>query len=77
MRRLVDEARGAARLNHDQQQYRSVMLIYARCVRAHGVPNMPDPDRRGHLDIGPGSGVDVSSPRFQAAYQVCKSRLSP
>ena len=58
-------------------QYRSVMLGYARCLRAHGVANMPDPDSRGHLDIGPGTDVDVNSPRFQAAYQVCKKDLSP
>jgi hypothetical protein len=58
-------------------QYRGAMLTYARCIRSHGVPNMPDPDSRGHLDIGPGTGVDVNSPRFEAAYQVCKSRLSP
>jgi hypothetical protein len=58
-------------------QYRSVMLVYARCIRAHGVSNMPDPDSRGHLDIGPGTGVDVDSPRFQAAYRACKSRLAP
>ena len=45
------------------QQYKSVMLTYARCIRAHGVPNMPDPDSRGHLDIGPGSGIEVNSPR--------------
>jgi hypothetical protein len=59
------------------QQYQSVMLKYARCIRAHGVANMPDPDSRGHLDIGPGSGIDVTSPRFEAAYRVCKSDLSP
>lgn len=58
-------------------QYRSAMLSYARCVRTHGVPNMPDPDSRGHLDIGPGTGVDVNSPKFEAAYQACKSKLSP
>ena len=58
-------------------QYRSVMLTYARCIRAHGVPNMPDPDSRGHLDIGPGADVDVKSPRFEAAYRVCRSKLSP
>ena len=58
-------------------QYRSLMLIYARCMRAHGASNVPDPDGRGHLDIGPGSDVDVNSPRFQAAYQVCKSKLAP
>jgi hypothetical protein len=59
------------------QQYKSVMLTYARCIRAHGVSNTPDPDSRGHLDIGPGSGVDVNSPTFEAAYQMCKSDLSP
>jgi hypothetical protein len=58
-------------------QYRSTMLIYARCIRAHGVSNMPDPDSRGHLDIGPGTDVDVNSPKFQSAFQACKSDLSP
>ncbi|HWB21663.1 MAG TPA: hypothetical protein VG652_02110 [Gaiellaceae bacterium] len=59
------------------QQYRSTMLIYAHCIRSHGVANFPDPDSRGHLDIGPGTAVDLNSPQFQAAYQACKSRLSP
>jgi hypothetical protein len=58
-------------------QYRSVMLIYARCMRAHGVSNMPDPDSHGRLHIGPGTDVDVNSPQFQAAFRVCKSKLSP
>jgi hypothetical protein len=58
-------------------QYRSTMLKYAGCMRAHAVSNMPDPDSRGHLNIGPGTDVDVNSPRFQTAFQVCKSKLSP
>lgn len=58
-------------------EYRSQMLTYARCIRTHGLPDMPDPDNRGHLDIGPGTGVDVDTPRFQAAYEACKSKLSP
>jgi hypothetical protein len=52
-------------------------VAFSRCMRAHGVSNMPDPDSRGHLDIGPDSGVAVNSPRFQDAYQICKSKLSP
>jgi hypothetical protein len=59
------------------EQQRSVMLRYARCMRTHGVSNMPDPDSRGHLDIGPGTDVAVNSPRFAAAFQICKSQLSP
>ncbi len=58
-------------------QYRSAMLVYARCIRRHGVANMPDPDNRGHLDIGPGTDVEIDSPAFQAAYQACKSKLAP
>ena len=58
-------------------QYRSVMLVYARCIRVHGVPNMPDPDNHGRLHIGPGTDVNVNSPKFRAAYQACKSKLSP
>jgi hypothetical protein len=59
------------------QRYRTVMLRYAACIRSHGVPTMPDPDSRGHLDIGPDTAVDVNGPVFQAAYRVCKKDLEP
>jgi hypothetical protein len=59
------------------QQYRNSMLIYARCMRAHGISNFPDPDSRGHLNIGPGTDVPVNTPQFQAAYRVCVPRQSP
>ena len=37
-----------------QQQARVVWLDYARCVRAHGFPNFPDPqvDSRGRASFG-------------------------
>jgi hypothetical protein len=53
-------------------------LAMARCMRAHGIPNFPDPQFRsgpgGRLGIaiGPGSGVDPSSPAFQAAARACQ-----
>jgi hypothetical protein len=59
------------------QQYRDSMLIYARCMRAHGISNFPDPDSRGHVNVGPGTGVDVNTPQFQAAYRVCVPRQPP
>jgi hypothetical protein len=59
------------------QQYRNSMLIYARCMRAHGISNFPDPDSRGSLDIGPGTDVKVNAPQFQAAYRVCLPKQSP
>jgi hypothetical protein len=57
-------------------QYRTVMLKYARCMRARGVSDFPDPDSRGRLAIGPGTDVPVNTPQFQTAFQVCKRNLS-
>jgi hypothetical protein len=54
-------------------------LAYSACIRAHGVPNFPDPQEsagKSKLVIGPGSGVDVNSPTFQAAMSACKA-LAP
>jgi hypothetical protein len=59
------------------QAYRSAMLVYARCMRTHGVSNMPDPDSHGRLAIGPGTGVEIDSPKFAAAFKACKSDLAP
>lgn len=41
---------------------------WARCLRTHGVPNFPDPDRRGAFDS---SKFDDGSPAFQAAAKAC------
>jgi hypothetical protein len=53
----------------------------SRCMRSHGVPNFPDPTFQtgpgGGVGIGirlsPGSGIDPSSPAFQAAQKECGS----
>lgn len=58
------------------QQYANSLLPYSRCMRAHGISNFPDPDSRGHLDVGPGTDVPVNTPQFQRAFQACKSKLS-
>ena len=46
-------------------------LAYARCMRANGVPNFPDPTRSG--EIPKEKIVDlVGSPVFTAAQQACR-----
>jgi hypothetical protein len=40
-------------------------------MRAHGVPNFPDPSAGGGIDITPASGVDPRSPAFATASQAC------
>jgi hypothetical protein len=49
---------------------------FAACMRKHGVPNFPDGNGQGVIDIGPSSGIDPKSPTFGAAQQTC-SKLLP
>ena len=60
-----------------QQQGLGQALKYAQCMRAHGVPNFPDPHYTGG-GIGQSSGlvvrlhgINIHSPQFQAANQAC------
>jgi hypothetical protein len=48
---------------------RTQELELAKCMRAHGVPNFPDPTATGA--IPPGS-VNTNSPAVKAALQVCQ-----
>jgi hypothetical protein len=55
---------------------RAAMLQFASCMRAHGVPNFPDPSPGGGLHIDQSSGINPSSPAFQSAQNTC-SKLLP
>jgi hypothetical protein len=44
-------------------------LAYARCMRAHGVPDFPDPDSNGQFSPRPASSQET------AAHQVCRHLL--
>lgn len=49
------------------------LLHHAECMRAHGVPNYPDPHlpSRGPYEFGPPRGIDTSAPAFQHAASAC------
>jgi hypothetical protein len=51
-------------------------LVWAACLRSHGVPNFPDPSitaQGGHLMVGIDlSKIDLSSPQFLAAQKACQ-----
>jgi hypothetical protein len=52
-------------------------LQFAQCMRSHGVPNFPDPSAGTGINAGAvhlnlnGTGIDMSSPMFQAAAKAC------
>ena len=49
-------------------------LAYVQCVRAHGVPNYPDPDSNGQEPPGT-KQLFISNPRFRAASDACRHLL--
>jgi hypothetical protein len=56
------------------------MLKFSACMRAHGLPDFPDPTTSGggiQLSIGSkkGSGLNPSSPVFRAAQKACQSLM--
>ena len=55
-------------------------LAFSKCMRAHGVPDFPDPDTNGGITInsgGPGgNNLGPDSPAFTAAQKACES-LAP
>jgi hypothetical protein len=49
------------------------LLHHAQCMRAHGVPNYPDPNIPSHgpHDFGPPPGINTDAPAFQRAARAC------
>ena len=50
-------------------------LAYSRCMRAHGVPDFPDPSADGGFRVPVGSGASTSSPTVKAAQTKCTKLL--
>jgi hypothetical protein len=51
-------------------------LAFAKCMRAHGVPNFPNPTKNGG-ELGPNSGINPASRAFQAAVNGPCKKLAP
>jgi hypothetical protein len=61
----------------EQADRRAATLKYAKCMRAHGITEFPDPNSSGGLEIKgtPGGNLDPGSPQFQTAEKACKKLL--
>ncbi len=55
------------------QQELQARLALARCIRAHGVPNFPDPNPTTG-NVTPPPGLNKNSPSILAAIQACPSQ---
>jgi hypothetical protein len=57
---------------HVSPQQIQKLLAVSRCMRAHGIPDFPDPNpTTGHL--GTPAGIDETSPQILAALRECSS----
>jgi hypothetical protein len=62
----------------EQAKAQKQALAFSACMRAHGVPNFPDPQfsgGRARLQVKRGGGLDPSSPAFQGAQKACQKDL--
>jgi hypothetical protein len=74
---LPDEGRPSPEL---LAKMRLGALAFSACMRAHGVPDFPDPVfSKGGVQLvmgaGPGSDLDPAAPSFQAARRACQGKL--
>ena len=55
------------------------LLAFSKCMRAHGLPDFPDPGANGALQLqgGPTSDLNPNNPAFQAAQRSCQHFLGP
>ncbi|HTX01744.1 MAG TPA: hypothetical protein VMD59_23375 [Acidimicrobiales bacterium] len=59
-----------------EEQMEARLLEFAQCMRTHGEPGYPDPKfSAGGVtqSIEKGSGIDPTSPQFQAAQRTCQA----
>jgi hypothetical protein len=48
---------------------------FTSCMRAHGVPNFPDPDSHGTITITVSTSLNPAAPGFQSAEAACRHLL--
>jgi hypothetical protein len=57
--------------------YISQQLAFARCMRAHGIPNFPDPGGDGHFNKHVLRQLGVSDARLRAVNGACQHLQPP
>jgi hypothetical protein len=68
-----DLAPGGEHENLGNPAFVNQMREFSQCMRAHGLPDFPDPDAKGRLR-GPGH-EQQNDPRYGAAYEACRAKL--
>jgi hypothetical protein len=70
-RHLAPSGAGVAGSDQLSPAQQHQLLQYAACMRAHGIPNFPDPTSAG-FDFS-AAGINPGSPQLQTANHACSS----
>lgn len=66
---------GGERMRAPSAEEVEQMREYAKCMRANGLPDFPDPDSEGRLRLTPGDvAVGPDDPKFRAAEKACEDK---
>jgi hypothetical protein len=68
-------AGGSAAQQRAQARAQKRALKYAKCMRAHGIHNFPDPNVDGTFPESQMQGLGKGSPQFSAAQDACQQYL--
>ena len=71
----VVRGRSGSRKHGGNRSTGNYSVAFARCMRAHGVRNFPNPIASGG-ELGPGSGINPASRAFQSALNGPCRRLA-
>ena len=63
----------APRTSAEKATANAAALKYSTCMRSNGVPDFPDPNGQGLIQINATGTLEPSSPQFQKAQTACKS----
>ena len=65
--------------DEQKAEFKKAALANSKCMRAHGVPNFPDPvfdeDGGAQIRMQRGSGMNPESAKFKAAEKACRDLL--
>jgi len=58
---------------HDQLVHKQDLLLFARCIRNHGINGFPDPNSQGQMSLAQiqAAGIDLTAPNVKAAALAC------
>jgi hypothetical protein len=63
---------GLAQTPSQKAAANTAALKFAQCMRSHGIPNFPDPNGQGVIDMT-GVNISLDSPQNRSAMQACQA----